>query len=75
MRSGSTVVMIHDHCDYCLRAFGYPEGAPALCTNCGLENVRPAHSPETAMRAPAPERAVKPAPRPRGRRVQTSALF
>jgi hypothetical protein len=66
--------MIHDQCDYCFREFGREPGQKAICPNCGLENVRPAVSSppqrESAMLAGAPERAVKPQPKPRKKRIE-----
>lgn len=59
--------MIHDTCDYCFREFGREPGEPAVCVHCGLENIRPAvlAGPETAMKQPANETAVRPPARPR----------
>ncbi len=68
--------MIETTCDYCFRQFGYEQGQPAICLNCGNENVRTKPTPmnvplerirqdipqETAMRVGALERAVRPKP-------------
>jgi hypothetical protein len=73
--------MIDDRCDYCFREFGWEPGAPAICMNCGLENVRLQAVVQTAIAEPkvetatiqpgetamlpGVETAVKPAPRRR----------
>lgn len=68
---------IEDTCDYCRRPFVRALGAPAICLSCGLENVRgdvraPKPTPESAMLAPAVERAVLSPAKPRRPRKRKS---
>ncbi len=83
----SIAVMVHDTCDYCFRPFGWNPGEKAICMNCGLENVRQTILvskeiladagllPETAMLAPAAEKAIAPPAQARrpARRVAETA--
>jgi len=57
--------MINDVCDHCFREFGREPGTPAICPNCGLENVRDAQAsaaPEKPANADLQPPAAETAP-------------